>query len=164
MKTKMVMISFSLVALGAALALFLALSSSPLKAQGLIVPGIEPEPFVPAYSAAGFAQSQSLQINVSNISNAQPPDPCDVLLQFREQGGNVIAEKRVSLQPGQSDFFILSGTGIDDGTRKFARPVVSASTPTPIESCAALVTHVEIFNTFTGQTVAGVDPQPFLTR
>lgn len=163
MKTKTTIISFSLVGLGAALAFFLALSASPLKAQGLIVS--EPEAFVPAYSTVGFAQSQSLQLNISDIGNAQLlPGRCDVLLQFRDQGGNVIAEKSVSLQPGQSDFFILSGTGIDDGTRKFARPVVRASTPLLDDSCTALVTHVEIFNTFTGQTVVGVDPQSFLTR
>jgi hypothetical protein len=163
MKTKTAMSIFALVALGAALALFLALSSSPLKAQGLIVLG-PPEPFVPAYSTVGFAQSQSLQLNISNLGNAQLPGRCDVLLQFRDQGGNVIAERGVPLQPGQSDFFILPGTNIGGGTRKLARPVVSANTPILDGSCTALVTHVEIFDTFTGQTVAGVEPQPFLTR
>jgi hypothetical protein len=163
MKTKTAMISFGLIALGAALALFLVLSSSPLKAQGLIV--LEPEAFVPAYSTVGFAQSQSLQLNISNLGNAQLlPGRCDVLLQFRDQGGNVIAQKSVALQPGQSDFFVLSGTNIGGGARKFARPVVRASTPLLDGNCTALVTHGEIFDTFTGQSVVGVDPQPFLTR
>ena len=162
MKTKIVMTSFTLAALGAVLALFLSLSSSPLKAQGLIVSGSEA--FVPAYSVVGFAQSQSLQLNISNVGNAQLLNRCDVRLQFRDQGGNVISEKSASLQPGQSDFFVLSGTNIGGGARKFARPVVSASTPLLDGSCTALVTHVEIFDTFTGQTMAGVEPQPFLTR
>ena len=130
-----------------------------------------PQPDPPGFGIVGITRNETLRINIVNLAVADrqsPPDPCRVVLSFRDaqghpltNGDGQVIRRAVDLQAGESAFLDLNGEqfGIGDTTlplrvqlRPFVR-VVAGPQPglggLPPDPCFPTM---EVFDNSTGRT------------
>ena len=137
-----------------------------------------------SFGTIGFTLGQTMHVSVantlpSNDSNT-PPDPCRVLINFRDLSGELVHNRagqvifrEVLLNPGQGTFLDVGfftiapqpGTNIGTG-RIQIRPVVTSLTspPEPDSPPDPCVPVVEVFNDLTGRTAFVVSADPAVRR
>ena len=130
-----------------------------------------PQPDPPGFGIVGITRNETLRINIVNLALADrelPPDPCRVVLSFRDaqghpltNGDNQVIRRAVDLQAGESAFLDLNGNQFGPGdttlpTRVQLRPfvrVVEGPRPgiggTPPDPCFPTM---EVFDNSTGRT------------
>ncbi len=97
------------------------------------VQAFNPQPDPPGYGMVGITEGQTIRINVVNTNEPDsnlPPDPCRVVLNFRDANGELFRNsdgqpvRRIVLLPaGQSTFLDLNGDVFARGGRIQLRPV-----------------------------------------
>jgi len=97
------------------------------------VQAFNPQPDPPGYGMVGITEGQTIRINVVNTNEPDsnlPPDPCRVVLNFRDAGGELFRNsdgqpirRTVLLPAGQSTFLDLNGDVFARGGRIQLRPV-----------------------------------------
>jgi hypothetical protein len=146
-----------------------------------------PQPDPPGFGMVSLTHEQTMRVNVVNLSNPpepdrgqSPPDPCRVLLTFRNAQGQPITNgdgqvirRNVVLQAGESAFLDLNGAQFGTvgdtnlPTRTPLRPFVRVSqgpkpdlkNGTPPDPCFATM---EVFDNATGRTSLFIAGSPRL--
>jgi len=128
------------------------------------VQAFNPQPDPPGYGMVGITDGQTIRINVVNTNDPDPnfpPDPCRVVLNFRDADGNLFRNsdgqpirRVVQLPAGQSAFLDLNGDVFARGGRIQLRPVARVQQPDgnnnlPPDPC---ISTVEVINNATLQT------------
>jgi hypothetical protein len=128
------------------------------------VTAFNPQPDPPGYGMVGITDAQTIRINVVNTNEPDlnlPPDPCRVVLNFRDSEGNLIrnsdgqpVRRVVLLQAGQSTFLDLNGDVFAGGGRVQLRPVArvqqaDGSNNLPPDPC---IPTVEVIANASGRT------------
>jgi hypothetical protein len=138
-----------------------------------------PQPDPPGFGMVGITRAQTIRLNVVNLSNPPepdrqlPPDPCRVVLSFRNSQGQPFTNgdgqpvrRVVELQAGESAFLDLNGEqllGSGDTTapaRAQLRPFVRvqqgpSGKQAPPDPCFPTV---EVFDNATGRTSLFASP------
>ena len=128
------------------------------------VAAFNPQPDPPGYGLVGITDVQSIRINAVNTAPpGTPPDPCRVVMIFRDANGNPFLNgngnviRRVALlNGGESAFLVLNGAnlGRDPNGRVQLRPDVRVQqadgTPeSPPDPC---IPTVEVISNATSRT------------
>lgn len=128
------------------------------------VRAFNPQPDPPGYGMVGITDGQTIRINVVNTNDPDPnfpPDPCRVVLNFRDADGNLFRNsdgqpirRVVQLPAGQSAFLDLNGDVFARGGRIQLRPVARVQQPDgngnlPPDPC---ISTVEVINNANGRT------------
>ena len=130
------------------------------------VGAFNPQPDPPGYGLVGITDIQSIRINAVNTKVPDPnspPDPCRVVMTFRDANGNPFLNgngnviRRIALlNAGESAFLVLNGAnlGRDPNGRVQLRPDVRVQqadgTPdTPPDPC---IPTVEVISNATSRT------------
>jgi len=153
------------------------------------VRAFNPQPDPPGFGMVGLTRGQTMRLNVVNLTppdpNRQyPPDPCRVLLSFRNAAGQPFTNsdgqpirRVVELQAGESAFLDLNADAFAPPStdadvapgparlqlRPFVRVLASPPDPSrqfPPDPCRA---SMEVFDNTSGRTsifAAGFQPPP----
>lgn len=128
------------------------------------VKAFNPQPDPPGYGMVGMTTGQTIRINVVNTNEPDqslPPDPCRVIMNFRDADGNLFRNSEgqpirriVQLPAGQSTLLDLNGDVFAGDGRIQLRPVARVQQPDgrnglPPDPC---IPTVEVFATGTGRT------------
>ena len=128
------------------------------------VKAFNPQPDPPGYGMVGITEGQTIRINVVNTNEPDanfPPDPCRVVLNFRNADGELFRNsdgqpirRIVQLQAGQSTLLDLNGDVFARGGRIQLRPVARIQQPDgdgtlPPGPC---IPTVEVINNANGRT------------
>jgi hypothetical protein len=137
-----------------------------------------------SFGTIGIALGQTMRVSVANTLTPPdpntPPDPCHVLITFRDLGGELVHNRagqiifrKVQLDPGQAafldvGFFTIApqpGTNIGNG-RIQIRPVITTqfTSPSDSEFPPPCIPDVEVFNDLTGRTAFVVSADPAVRR
>jgi hypothetical protein len=122
-------------------------------AVGAAVSAFDPQPDPPGkLGSVGMVQGQTLRVNISNVGNPNLRDAlaCVATVEFFDQEGNVLAQTRLRLIPGEGQSTDLVGDDNLIGNpniRLQVRAVVEVDT----KDCPA-VASMELFDTETGKT------------
>lgn len=98
-------IALSLVAAGTIAGIAIAAGVVQLRA-------FNPQPDPPGFGMVGIAQGQTARLNIVNLGNGPSlvPPPCRAALQFFDDQGNLLAERRVRVEAGNATFLDLAPT------------------------------------------------------
>jgi len=132
-----------------------------------------------SFGTIGFALGQTMRVSVANTAPNDPnlpPDPCRVLINFRDLNGDLVHNRagqvvfrEVLLNPGQSAFLDIGfltvapspSTNAGNGRIQIRPVVTSLTTPAdpsiPPDPCVPVA---EIFNDLTGRTDFGIFGAP----
>lgn len=128
------------------------------------VAAFNPQPDPPGYGMVGMTAGQTIRISVVNTNEPEPslpPDPCRVILNFRDADGNLfrnsegqLIRRIVQLPAGQSVFLDLNGDVYANGARMQLRPVAriqqaEGASGLPPDPC---IPTVEVFANANGKT------------
>ncbi len=128
------------------------------------VRAFNPQPDPPGYGMVGITEGQIIRINVVNTNEPDsnlPPDPCRVVLNFRDANGELFrnsdgqpVRRTVLLPAGQSTFLDLNGDVFARGGRIQLRPVARVQQPDgagtfPPDPC---IPTVEVIANASGRT------------
>jgi hypothetical protein len=128
------------------------------------VVAFNPQPDPPGYGMVGITAGQTIRISVVNTNepdSSLPPDPCRVVMTFRDVDGNLfrnsegqLIRRIVQLPAGQSAFLDLNGDVHANGGRMQLRPVAriqqaEGTSGLPPDPC---IPTVEVFANANGKT------------
>jgi hypothetical protein len=139
-----------------------------------------PQPDPPGFGMVGITSGQTIRISVVNTAESpaadSPPDPCRVVITFRDASGNLIRNANgvpirrvVLLKGGESSFLDLNADDFireNGGQRLQIRPEVriqqaSGNGLTPPDPC---IPTVEVFNNANGRTQFVINALPAVQR
>ncbi len=105
----------------------------------------------------GMPQGTVARLNVVNIGDPNvSPEPCTLELKFFSDRGSEIAQKRVALAPGQSDFLQIGDPNLLPGRLRAYRraEIISADRPEPGEiPPGPCLGSLEVIENLTGRTM-----------
>ncbi len=128
------------------------------------VEAFNPQPDPPGYGMVGITDGQTIRINVVNTNEPDssfPPDPCRVVLNFRDADGNLFRNsdgqpirRIVQLPAGQSAFLDLNGDVFARAGRIQLRPVARVQQPDGVGSLppGPCIPTVEVIANASGRT------------
>jgi len=118
-----------------------------------------PQPDPPGFGMVGIAAGQTARLNIVNLGNgpAAIPPPCRATLQFFDDQGNALAERRVRVEAGNATFLDLAPTfppvnGVSDVVSPL-RAQIRAAIDTPDgELAPPCKATLELFDNASGRT------------
>ncbi len=109
------------------------------------------------YPLFGMPQGTVARLNVVNIGDPDlSPEPCAMALKFLSDRDVEIAQKRVALEPGQSDFLQIGDpTALPGRLRAYRRAAVisTISPPEPEIPPGPCLGSLEVIENLTGRTM-----------
>jgi hypothetical protein len=122
-----------------------------------------PVPIFNGFGALSMTAADTIRLNVTYPpSPIFPPGPArSVRISFMPAGTTVtaLAQKTVSLAPGQTTGLEFSNAALTAGTRQTVRPVLACAGAL---SCGVFITSVELFDSVSGRTFAAFPPTPII--